>query len=173
METNNRSHVFGYNNSTIINRNKNRVFFCVLLDNAKFKNESLNPKVASEMFLMVKHIFTQEKLDECLNLYGNYIKARLYINNSYLETGLELVVNEKINVTIGLEGESRVVFKRPTNSDNESIDYHIIALDKSTAILETKNCDVRAYQKSTIIKRCKENIVNLDIGTNAKLIEED
>jgi hypothetical protein len=173
IESENDSRVYGFNNSTIINRNENsNILECDLSNNAKLKNESLNPDIAREMYLTVNDISTQEKLDECVKLYQNYKQATFYINHSYSETGSELVVNQKINGVFVLRGESRVVFKTPINSDNKSIDYCISTYNKSTAILETNKCKVIAHDYATIIKRCKDDIAYKYITENAKLIDE-
>jgi hypothetical protein len=166
------SRVFGYNNSIIFNFNKYESLVCDLFDNAKFVDKCLNQDVACEMFLTVNDITTQEKLDECFNLYGNYENATFCINQSYSEHGSELVVNKKTNIEFDLKGVSKVVFKKPTNTDNESIDYCINAYGKSTAILETNNCKIIACDESTIIKRCKGEFAYKYFSKNAKLIDE-
>ncbi|MDR0697311.1 MAG: hypothetical protein LBF68_07275, partial [Christensenellaceae bacterium] len=171
IESENCYLVQGYDNSIIFNSSKYEYFVCKLYDNAKFENSSLNSKTPSEMYLTVNDITTQERLDECVKLYGNYKNARFCITQSYSEHGSELVVNQKINGFLLLD-ESRVVFKKPTNSDNESIDYDIAICNKSTAIIETNNCEVSAYNESTIIKRCKGDIAYKYIKENSKLVDE-
>jgi hypothetical protein len=173
IKTENDLCVYGFNNSTIINRSENsNILECDLFDNAKFKDESLNQKLSRKMNLKVNDISTQERLDECVKLYWNYSKSRLDIDNSYLEPGSELIVNQKVKGRFELRGESRVVFKMPTNADNDSIDYDIIAYDKSTAILETNNCAFCSYNYVTIIKRCKDDIAYKYFSENSKLIDE-
>ncbi|MDR0697315.1 MAG: hypothetical protein LBF68_07295 [Christensenellaceae bacterium] len=168
--------VSGDDNSTIVNLNNN--YKCIdysLTNNAKLKNESLNTDVPREMYLRV-NISTQERLDECVKLYGNYSNAKFCINQSYSETGSELVVNQKINGSFEVRGESRVVFKKPTNSDNDNFDYRfdyrIVTVDFSTAIIETNKCSIIAFRDATIIKRCKDDIAYKYIIGNAKLIDE-
>jgi peroxiredoxin family protein len=166
--------VQGYDNSTIIKRNENsNISYCDLFHNAKLKNESLNTDVPCEMRLDVYNISTQERLDECLNLYENYENVHLHIIDNALEPGAELVVNKKIDGDFELRNESRVVFKSPTNTDNDSIDYYIFAFGKSTAIIETNNCAIRASDQSRIVKRCKDDIVDLRfVSKYSKLIDE-
>jgi hypothetical protein len=171
IESENDLRVYGYDNSIIVNRNENsNILECSLFYNAKFKDESLDQKALSELY--VYDIYTQERLDECLNLYENYENVHLHIINNALEPGAELVVNKKINGKFYLGNKSRVVFKSPTNTDNDSIDYYIRALEKSTAILETNKCKVSAYDDATIIKRCKDDIAYKYITENAKLVDE-
>ncbi|MDR0697314.1 MAG: hypothetical protein LBF68_07290 [Christensenellaceae bacterium] len=166
--------VQGYDNSTIIKRNENsNISYCDLFHNAKLKNESLNTDVPCEMSLDVYNISTQERLDECLNLYGNCKNVNLYLISNDLEPKSELVVNQKIYGHFLLLDESRVVFKKPTNFNNYSLDYYIFAYGKSTAIIETNNCAIRASDQSRIVKRCKDDIVSLRfIDKDVKLIDE-
>ncbi|MDR0697312.1 MAG: hypothetical protein LBF68_07280 [Christensenellaceae bacterium] len=166
---NNEESVVGHDNSTIINRNKFKGFECILCSKAKFKDESLNPDIASKIDLKIVYISTQEKLDECVKLYQNLKNVTFCI---YHKEELDLVVNQKINGRFDLDSWSRVVFKKPTNSDNKSIDYYIHAGYLSTAIIETNNCAIRATSQSRIVKRCKDDIVNLYIKEHAKLVDE-
>jgi hypothetical protein len=167
---NDEESVVGHDNSTIINRNKFEGFECFLCSKAKFKDESLNPDIASKINLRIVYISTQEKLDECVKLYGNCKNASFYI---YHKDDLDLVVNKKINGRFVLDSWSRVVFKKPTNSDNESIDYYIHADYLSTAIIETNKCAIRACDQSRIVKRCKDDIVDLRfVSKYSKLIDE-
>ncbi|MDR0697313.1 MAG: hypothetical protein LBF68_07285 [Christensenellaceae bacterium] len=174
MELKNDSRVFGfgYDNSIIVNWNKCNNLDCALSGNATLKDRGLDPNKPQEIGLRIYDISTQERLDECVKLYGNYSNAKFCINQSYSEHGSELVVNQKINGVFELRDESRVVFKKPTNSDNESIDYYIFAFGKSTAILETNKCKIRSYHDATIIKRCKGEFVYECYSDTVKFIDE-